>query len=370
MPRPPSPTSCRPARASRPPIDRRGAVRLPPSTSGGPAESYTLTVGRAIRVRRRAPTTQGCSTARRRCASSSSSDGDGWVDRPRCRSRTRPRFAYRGVMLDVARHFFPVETVKAYIDRAAALKLNALHLHLSDDQGWRLHTRLAPACSPRSPPAPRSAATPAASSRKADYREIVDVRRVPPHDRRARDRHARPHPRGRPRLPRAGRGPGAHRRAPRDRARLRRRAPDRRASPTTGWRVGFSSLKIHDEATYDFVADVFGELAAMTPGPYLHVGGDEALGTAPEDFAEFVTRATALVANLGKIPIAWHEAGAAARHRRPTRSASTGASPPRRTGTDDRCARVRAAAARRLILSPADAAYLDMKYDAVTPLWG
>ena len=50
-----------------------------------------------------------------------------------------PRFAYRGVMLDVARHFHPVETVKAYIDRAAGLKFNALHLHLTDDQGWRIH---------------------------------------------------------------------------------------------------------------------------------------------------------------------------------------------------------------------------------------
>ncbi len=49
-----------------------------------------------------------------------------------------PRFAHRGLMLDVARHFFAVDVVERLLDRMAELKLNVLHLHLSDDQGWRL----------------------------------------------------------------------------------------------------------------------------------------------------------------------------------------------------------------------------------------
>jgi hexosaminidase len=49
-----------------------------------------------------------------------------------------PRFAYRGMMLDVARHFFPVSDVKRYIDLMALHKFNHLHLHLTDDQGWRI----------------------------------------------------------------------------------------------------------------------------------------------------------------------------------------------------------------------------------------
>ena len=57
---------------------------------------------------------------------------------PAVRIEDAPRFAYRGVMLDVARHFLPAPIVKAYIDRAASLKFNALHLHLTDDQGWRI----------------------------------------------------------------------------------------------------------------------------------------------------------------------------------------------------------------------------------------
>ena len=55
--------------------------------------------------------------------------------------RTLPdaeRFAWRGLMLDEARHFFGKETVKAYLDRMAELKLNVFHWHLTDDQGWRI----------------------------------------------------------------------------------------------------------------------------------------------------------------------------------------------------------------------------------------
>ena len=49
-----------------------------------------------------------------------------------------PRYAWRGVMLDVARHFFGVDEVLRLIDLAALYKLNVLHLHLTDDQGWRI----------------------------------------------------------------------------------------------------------------------------------------------------------------------------------------------------------------------------------------
>jgi hexosaminidase len=50
----------------------------------------------------------------------------------------RPRFAYRGAVLDVARHFFPVSVVEWYLDELTLYKVNYFHLHLSDDQGWRI----------------------------------------------------------------------------------------------------------------------------------------------------------------------------------------------------------------------------------------
>src|SRR5690606_19650240 len=52
-----------------------------------------------------------------------------------------PLYEYRAAMLDVARHFFSVEEVKKYIDYIAAYKMNNLHLHLTDDQGWRIEIK-------------------------------------------------------------------------------------------------------------------------------------------------------------------------------------------------------------------------------------
>jgi len=55
-----------------------------------------------------------------------------------------PRFAYRGAMLDVGRHFFPVDFVKKYIDYLALHKMNYFHWHLTDDQGWRIEIKKYP----------------------------------------------------------------------------------------------------------------------------------------------------------------------------------------------------------------------------------
>ncbi|WP_128546038.1 beta-N-acetylhexosaminidase [Larkinella soli] len=63
---------------------------------------------------------------------------------PACQIEDQPRFAYRGVMLDVGRHFFPVEFIKKYIDLAALHKMNTLHWHLTEDQGWRIEIKKYP----------------------------------------------------------------------------------------------------------------------------------------------------------------------------------------------------------------------------------
>ena len=77
-----------------------------------------------------------------------------------------PRFAWRGAMLDVARHFFDVDDVKRYIDLMALHKLNRLHLHLSDDQGWRIEIKSWPNLAATAA-ARRSAAGRAASTRRS-----------------------------------------------------------------------------------------------------------------------------------------------------------------------------------------------------------
>lgn len=58
--------------------------------------------------------------------------------------RDQPRFAWRGIMVDVARHFQPADSLKPLIDAMAAHKMNVLHLHLSDDQGWRVEIKRYP----------------------------------------------------------------------------------------------------------------------------------------------------------------------------------------------------------------------------------
>jgi hexosaminidase len=68
---------------------------------------------------------------------------------PAVHIRDAPRYPWRGAMLDVARHFFSVDEVKRYVDLLALHKMNRLHLHLSDDQGWRIEIRTWPALTER-----------------------------------------------------------------------------------------------------------------------------------------------------------------------------------------------------------------------------
>src|SRR5205823_2272283 len=75
----------------------------------------------------------------------------------------------------------------------------------------------------------------------------------------------------------------------------------------TGTDVGFSTLEAGKDITYRFVEDVIGEVSALTPGPYLHIGGDEALSTSPEDYATFMARAQRIVGAHGKTVMAWHQ---------------------------------------------------------------
>lgn len=344
------------------PLNARIEARI---ERGGPPESYALHSA-ADGIILTAPDDAGLFYGAHTLTQLITSDDEGWY-LPAVDIADAPRFSYRGVMLDVARHFFPVEVVKAYIDRASSLKFNHLHLHLTDDQGWRVHLesrpRLTEAGSATSVGGDPDS-DPGGFYTKADYRDLVAYAAtrhmtivpevdVPGHTHAvalAYPELAEP-PVLSPEILDVVREYGG-------------RAPTE-GEPYTGMAVGFSSLKIHDEATYDFLADVFGELAAMTPGPFLHVGGDEALGTPAADFAEFMARATEIVADLGKTPIAWHEAGAAS-----IAIDTVGQYWGFTTPTDGMDAKARAFVRNgsRLILSPADAAYLDMKEAEDSPL--
>lgn len=124
-----------------------------------------------------------------------------------------------------------------------------------------------------------------------------------------------------------------------------------------GMQVGFSSLWINSEITYQFLDDVIRELAALTPGPYMHIGGDEARSTPEADYKKFIKRIQEIVVSHGKTAIGWSEIGEAA--------LMPGTIVQQWVGTSYQEAKRQGA---KIILSPASKAYLDMKYDASSPL--
>ncbi|KOX48566.1 beta-N-acetylhexosaminidase [Streptomyces sp. NRRL F-7442] len=256
-----------------------------------------------------------------------------------------PRYAWRSAMLDVSRHFFTVEEVKRYIDRVVRYKYNKLHLHLSDDQGWRIAVDSWPRLAAYGG-STEVGGGPGGSYTKADYREIV---------RYAASRHLEV-------IPEIDM-PGHTNAALASYAELN---CDGVAPPLyTGTKVGFSTLCVDKDVTYDFVDDVLGELAALTPGRYLHIGGDEAHSTPHADFVAFMKQVQPIVAKYGKTVVGWHQLAGA----EPAEGALVQYWGLDRT-SDTEKAEV-AEAARNgtgLILSPADRTYLDMKYTKDTPL--
>jgi hexosaminidase len=128
--------------------------------------------------------------------------------------------------------------------------------------------------------------------------------------------------------------------------------------PYTGMDVGFSSLDAANELTYRFVDDVLREVAALTPGSYIHIGGDEAAATRPEDYARFVSRVLELVRAHGKQPVGWEEI---ARVPLPPDALV-------QHWKNEELARAAVRQGAKVIMSPATRTYLDMKVDATTRL--
>lgn len=252
-----------------------------------------------------------------------------------------PRFPYRGAMLDVARHFFAVEDVLRVIDHLARYKLNHLHLHLTDDQGWRIAVDSWPKLTSVGG-ATEVGGGPGGHYTKADYARIVSY---------AADRHITVVPE----IDLPGHTNSALVAYP-------ELAPDKIAPPPyTGTEVGFSYVDPADERTYDFIADVLGEVAALTPGPWLHIGGDEAFKVKGEVYTGFVERVQRIVADLGKTVVGWHQLAPAAHlDGRVLQWWGTDSADPTTVEA------VRQGA--RLIVSPGNHAYLDMKYAPDTPI--
>lgn len=254
-----------------------------------------------------------------------------------------PRFAYRGAMVDVARHFFTVEQVKRYVDQLAQYKVNTLHLHLTDDQGWRIAIDSWPGLAEHGG-ASEVGGGPGGHWTKDEYRDLVAY---------ASERYVDV-------VPEIDM-PGHVNAAQAAYAELN--CDGKAREHYTGIKVGFSSLCVGKERTYEFIDQVLGELAELTPGKYLHIGGDEAHSTPAADYAAFMDRAQAVVAKHGKTVVAWHQLATA----RPAPGAVLQYWGHDRTAAPEKAAVAAAAkAGSPVILSPADRLYLDMKYDKET----
>jgi len=316
------------------------ALDLTDSVSGDEAYEIDISAGGVVL---RAATPAGLFAAVQTIRQLLPIGGDGPVTLPGGRILDRPRFAYRGVMLDVARHFFTVDEVKSYVDAVVAFKINHLHLHLTDDQGWRLEI----------PGWSRLTEVSGAAGTGVDgdgpgyytrdhFAEIVDyaaarfVTVVPEIDMPG---HVNAAQYAYPSLTADG--------TP---------VPQR-----TDREVGYSSLVAGAESTYAFVEDVIREVAELTPGPFLHIGGDEAQATSAEDYRTFMTRVLPLVGKYGKRAIGWHEMAA-------VELPDTAVPQFWRVEESDEGTARAVAAGCQVIMSPADRTYLDMKYDPSTTL--
>lgn len=248
----------------------------------------------------------------------------------------RPRYAWRGGMLDVSRHFLTVDEVKRFIDVMSLYKLNRLHLHLSDDQGWRIEIASWPNLT-RHGGSTEVGGGPGGFYTQDELRALVAYAReqfieivpeidVPGHTNAALSSY--------PELNCDGVAPPLY----------------------TGTKVGFSALCVSREESVRFLTDVVREVGAIT-GPWFHIGGDEVEKLTHDEYLRFIERAESIVRDAGKTMIGWGEIS-------PARlSTGTIVQHWRRDS-----AFVHAARGGRVIMSPSPKMYLDMKYDSTTIL--
>ncbi len=252
-----------------------------------------------------------------------------------------PRYAYRGAMLDVARHFFSVSAVERYIDQLSQYKINYLHLHLSDDQGWRI------AIDGWSDLTSVGGATEVGGGTggyytQADYTKIVTFAKrhaitVVPEIDMPGHTNAALHSYGK--LACDGQAPPAYTKI---------------GSPNTALCVG-------SDATYSFIDTVVGQLAALTPGPYLHIGGDEAYGVDDTDYTTFINKVQPIVARHHKTLVGFNQIVGG------TLTPGTVAQD-WDTKSDNPDLAEASQHGVKLIMSPANHIYLDQKYDKTTKL--
>jgi len=250
----------------------------------------------------------------------------------------QPSLEYRGSMLDIARHFFGLEDLKRYVDLLAYYKMNIFHIHIADDQGWRIEIKSWPKLteiggSTEVGGGPGGFLTQDQYTALVNYAAKQYITIIPEIDM-----------------------PGHTNAALASYAELN--CDGKARELYTGTNVGFSTLCVRKDITYKFLDEVIKELAAITPGPYIHIGGDESDATQENDYIYFINKVQDIVESHGKAMMGWDDIVAGklnpqtvAQHWAKKENAQK--------------AMVQNV---KLVMSPAKKAYIDMKYDSTTRL--
>jgi hexosaminidase len=229
-----------------------------------------------------------------------------------------PRFGWRGMHLDVCRHFFPVESIKKYIDALAAFKMNTFHWHLTEDQGWRIEIKKYPKLTEIGSKRKETIVDKNFKPYKGDGKpyggfytqdEIKEVVQY------AADRFITIVPE----IEMPGHALGALSAYPEYSCR------EKPLEVATEWGV-FDDIYCTKEETFLFLEDILTEVCELFPGTYFHIGGDEApktrwktcpkcqkrmkeqgLKTEEELQSYFVRRIEGFLAKKGKRLIGWDE---------------------------------------------------------------
>lgn len=180
-------------------------------------------------------------------------EDDGWAV---CQIEDEPRFSWRGMHLDVCRHFFPIDRVKRLIDVMALHRMNTFHWHLTDDQGWRIAIDAFPKLAEVSAWRDRDGQPSGGCYSKQDVKDVLayaDERNIQVVPEIEMPGHARAALAAFPELSCNG-GPFE-------------------VANTCG--IFDDVYCAGKDATFEFLEKVLAEIVQLFPGPYLHVGGDE-----------------------------------------------------------------------------------------------
>ncbi|GGO75255.1 beta-N-acetylhexosaminidase [Bowmanella pacifica] len=227
---------------------------------------------------------------------------------PNLQIEDQPQYAWRGSMLDVARNFQSLDYLKQHIERMASFKLNKLHLHLTDDQGWRLEIKSWPKLATVGG-STQVGGGPGGYYTQEQMRELVEfaaqhqVEIIPEIDLPGHTQAA---------IASYNELACGYVTESSVQNQCKDVVGDARLGLYEGTCVGFSALCTSEkpDLTYRFVEDVLTEVAAIFPSKYLHIGGDEVLNEEKSSFAGFITQVDKIVASLDREVLAWEEASA------------------------------------------------------------